>query len=80
VNGSVTLDLPPGLTERDAIAFNDIMARADGIGRIDDDGKVHFTTAARDAVADIGPGLAGPLAIDDLEARAAALDAVLGAA
>jgi hypothetical protein len=73
-NGGVTLDLPPGLTQQDAIAFNENMARGDGIERIDDDGTVHFTAASRDAIASIDPGLAEPLAIDDLQARAAALD------
>ena len=51
-NGAVTLDLPPGLTRQDAIAFNDSMARGDGIERIDDDGTVHFTAACRDALAE----------------------------
>jgi hypothetical protein len=77
-NGGVTLDLPPGLTQQDAIAFNESMARGDGIERIDDDGTVHFTAAGRDAIASIDPGLAEPLAMDDLQARAAALDAALG--
>jgi len=77
-NGAVTLDLPPGLTQQDAVAFNENMARGDGIERIDDDGTVHFTAASRDAVAGIGAGLAEPLAIDDLQARATALDAALG--
>jgi len=36
------------------------------------------TRSGRDAVAGIGPGLAEPLAIDDLQARASALDAALG--
>ena len=76
-NGAVTLDLPPGLARQDAIAFNDSMARGDGIERIDDDGTVHFTAACRDAVAGLGGGLAEPLATGDLPARAAALDAAL---
>jgi hypothetical protein len=76
-DGGVTLDLPPGLTEQEAIAFNDAMARGDGIERIDDDGTVHFTAAAHDAVASAGPGLAEPVAIADLQERAAALDTVL---
>jgi len=77
-NGAVTLDLPPGLTEQDAIAFNDSMARRDGIEKIDDDGTVHFTAASREAVAGVGYGIAGPLSIDDLRERATALDAALG--
>ena len=76
-NGAVTLDLPPGLTRQDAIAFNDGMARGDGIERIDDDGTVHFTSACRDAVAGLDPRLAEPLAPGDLRARAAALDGAL---
>ena len=79
-NGAVTLDLPPGLTRQDAIAFNDSMARGDGIERIDDDGTVHFTAACRDALAGLGGGLAEPLAPGDLPARAAALDAALAEA
>jgi KR domain len=77
-NGAVTLDLPPGLTEQDAIAFNDSMARRDGIEKIDDDGTVHFTAASREAVANFGYGIAEPLAVDDLWERATALDAALG--
>jgi len=79
-NGAVTLDLPPGLTRQDAIAFNDSMARGDGIERIDDDGTVHFTAACRGALAGLGGGLAEPLAPGDLPARAAALDAALAEA
>jgi hypothetical protein len=78
-DGAVGLDLPPGLTLPDAIAFNQGMARADGIDRIDGDGTVHFTSACRAAVTGVDPGLAEPLAPGDLLARAAALDAVLGA-
>jgi len=62
---------------QDAVAFNERMARGDGIERIDDDGTVHFTAACRDAVAGLGGGLAEPLATGDLPARAAALDAAL---
>jgi hypothetical protein len=76
-NGSVNLDLPPGLTQEDAIAFNERMARRDGIDRIDNDGTVHFTAASRQAVASLGTGLAEPLAINDLHARAAMLDAAV---
>jgi hypothetical protein len=76
-NGAVTLDLPPGLTEQDAIAFNESMARWDGIDRIDADGTVHFTAASRDAVAGFGHGLSEPLTLDDLPTRTAALDAAL---
>jgi hypothetical protein len=73
--GSVALDLPPGLSEADAVAFNERMAAGDGVDVIDDDGTVHFTLAARQAVP--AQDLASPLAIDDLADRAARLDSVL---
>ncbi len=75
--GEVTLDLPPGVTEEQAVRFNQQQSRADGVERIDDDGTVHFTAAAREAVAAVDPALAEPLEIGDLEARAAQLDAAL---
>jgi hypothetical protein len=76
--GSVTLDLPPGVTREEAAAFNERLAQADGVERIGEDGTVHFTAAAREAVADLDPFLAAPLPVTDLEARAARLDAALG--
>lgn len=76
-DGAITLDLPPGLSQQDAISFNENMARADGVERIERGGTVCFTDAARDAVASIGFELAEPLAIDSLQARAIALDDVL---
>jgi hypothetical protein len=75
--GEVSLDLPPGLTEEQAVRFNEQQALADGVERIDEDGTVHFTEAAREAVAAIDPGLAEPLEIGSLEARADQLDAAL---
>jgi len=73
----VTLDLPPGVTEEQAVRFNQQQSQADGVEKIDDDGTVHFTEAARAAVAPVDPALAEPLEIGDLEARAARLDAAL---
>ncbi len=75
--GSIELDLPPGLTRAEAIAFNEQMTRADGVERVDHDGTVYFTAACREAVAAVDPGLADPLPISDLGARAARLDAAL---
>lgn len=74
----VSLDLPDDVDRENAIAFNERMARADGIERIDSDGTVHFTDACRAAVAAIAPDLAEPLPIDELGERAERLDAVLG--
>ena len=76
-DGSVALDLPPGVTREEAIAFNEEHGRGDGVERIGPDGTVHFTAACRDAVAAVDPGLAEPLAIGDAGARAARLDAAL---
>jgi hypothetical protein len=75
--GEVTLDLPPGVTEEQAVRFNQQQSQADGVEKIDDDGTVHFTEAAREAVAAVDPALAEPLEIGDLTDRAAQLDAAL---
>ena len=75
--GRVELDLPPGVSEEDAIAYNAYAGRGDGIERIDEDGTVHFTEACRRAVADLEPELAAPLVIGDVPTRAALLDSVL---
>jgi hypothetical protein len=77
-DGAVTLDLPPELEPGEAIAYNERAARGDGIERIDVDGTVHFTTACQQAVAGLAAELAAPLAVADIAARAALLDAVLG--
>ncbi|GAA1692269.1 hypothetical protein GCM10009830_45060 [Glycomyces endophyticus] len=76
--GAVELDLPRDESIEDAIAFNERMARGDGVERVDADGTVHFTDAAREAVAGVAPDLAEPLALADMDARAARLDEVLG--
>jgi hypothetical protein len=76
-NGAVTLDLPPGVDRAESIAFNEKQARGDGVERIDDDGTVHFTAAARDAAADFDPGIADPLPVADLEKRVKRLDDLL---
>jgi hypothetical protein len=76
-SGTVSLDLPPGAAAEDAIAFNERMAAGDGVARVDDDGTVHFSEQAQAAVASFAPDLAEPLALDELEARGARLDALL---
>ena len=77
VDGSVALDLPPGLSKAEAIACNERMASGDGVDRIDDDGGLYLTAASHQAVAEIAPDLAYPIAIDALAGRAARLDTVL---
>ncbi|MFF5206599.1 hypothetical protein [Streptosporangium sp. NPDC000396] len=76
-DGSVALDLPPGLDLAEAVAFNERVGQGDGVERIDKDGTVHFTEACRAAVEAFAPDLAEPLAVDDLARRAARLDEVL---
>jgi hypothetical protein len=76
-SGRVSLDLPSGVGVDDAIEFNERMAAGDGVDRIDTDGTVHFSEQARRAVASFAPDLAEPLALDQVEARAARLDALL---
>jgi len=43
-DGSLSLDLPPGVTLAAAISFNERMGRDDGVERVDDDGTVHAAT------------------------------------
>ena len=59
--GDVAFDLPPGLTLEDAVAFNASLACDDGIERVEADGTVIYTDAARAILADIDPVLAEPL-------------------
>ncbi|MCB1057877.1 MAG: hypothetical protein KDD11_20440 [Acidobacteria bacterium] len=60
-SGRVTLDLPPGLELDEALDFQRRSARSDGVERIDDDGTVHFTAAARAALEPFDPRLTEPL-------------------
>jgi hypothetical protein len=66
--GKVDLDLPPGLTLEEAVAFHQRSVRLDGVDRVDADGTVHFTEEARHALA-AAPELAEPLHPDDALAR-----------
>ncbi|QYN33331.1 hypothetical protein K1T35_33130 [Pseudonocardia sp. DSM 110487] len=76
-NQAVALDLPPGVTADEAIAFNQRMSNGDGIHHVDDDGTAYFTPACQEAVADIAADIAEPLPIDQIDTRAARLDDVL---
>ena len=77
-DGVVELDLPPGVEQADAVAYNERAGRGDAIERIDEDGTVHFTEDCQEAVAALAPELAAPLAVAEIAERAALLDAVLG--
>lgn len=70
-DGSVALDLPPGLSLAEAVAYNERVGCRDGVERIDQDGTAHFTGACRTAAEAFAPDLAEPLAIgfvSDLDA------------
>ncbi len=78
--GKLAFDLPPDVSEADAVAFNTAMGRLDGIEQIDTDGIVHFTETACGHVAKVDPRLAEPLDPQDLEARTAFLLEIVNAA
>jgi hypothetical protein len=67
--GEVALDLPPGAELEEIVAFHRRIGRGDGVERIDPDGTVTFTEAARGALAAIDPALTEPLAPADVTAR-----------
>ena len=76
-NGAVELDLPPAVTVDEASVFLRQIAHGDGIEKVEDDGTVVFTDAARDAVAKIDPTLAEPLHYADADKRFLQLNALL---
>jgi hypothetical protein len=74
----IELDLPPGMTESEAIAVNTVAARWDGIERIERDGALVYCDWVTDAIEctlglrleRVEPGDSDAIA-DDLEARLA---------
>lgn len=67
--GEVRLDLPPGLSEQEAVELNCGWARGDGVERIAGDGTVYFTADVHRAVAELDPELAAPLSLEDVPPR-----------
>jgi hypothetical protein len=63
------LRLPSELTREEAVGFNRLAARAEGIERIAEDGTVFYTDHAQQSVAEFCPELAQPLRIEDAEKR-----------
>ena len=59
--GSVELDLPAHVSFNEALDFQARCARFDGIERIEEDGTIVFTEAARAAVSRHAPALCEPL-------------------
>jgi hypothetical protein len=74
----VTYDFPPGVELADAVAINTRHVRAEGVERIEHDGTVIYTEAARAIMADIAPELTEPLAPDQAMARFPVLLKALG--
>jgi hypothetical protein len=77
--GKIALNLPAAVTTEEAIRFNSLSAAGDGIERIDVDGTLSYTQAAKDAVAPWCPELAEPLTLRELDERLAMLRAVIEA-
>lgn len=75
--GEVELRLPDGVTREDAVAFNRLAAKGEGLERIDDDGAIFYTEAAQRAVAAWCPELAEPLRAEDAGQRLNVLQGVL---
>jgi hypothetical protein len=74
----VTLDLPAGLEESDAVSINERAAAWDGIEAVEPDGTVVLSATAAATVAEVLGWRSGRLAPDDHVALAAELAARLG--
>ena len=74
--GALELRLPDGLARAEAVRFNELAAKGEGIERIDEDGTVFYTEHARQSVAEFCPGLAEPLHPQNVEKRFRVLQAV----
>lgn len=68
----VVLDLPPGVTEEDAIVWNTQFEDADGVSIRD--GNVIYAERVRTLLAEYSPELAKGFKVTDVEEAAAALD------
>jgi hypothetical protein len=77
--GKITLNLPDAVSAEEAISFNSLSAAGDGIERIDLDGTLSYTQAAKNAVAPWCPELAEPLTLSGLDKRLALLKNVCDA-
>ena len=69
VNGELELRLPDGLTRDEAVSFNNLAAKGEGIERIADDGTVFYTEHAQRSVAEFCAELAQPLRPREVETR-----------
>jgi hypothetical protein len=67
--GTVEMRLPQEITLDEAVAFNQLAGAGEGIDRVDEDGTIFYTAAAKEAVAPWCPELAMPLALKGVEKR-----------
>jgi hypothetical protein len=67
--GAIQLDLPQEVSLEQAVEFNNISARADGIERIEDDGTLIYREEAKRLAAPWCAELAEPLTPTNVEAR-----------
>ena len=72
-NKKIDLDLPPAISQEQAIAFNNTCARADGVERIESDGNLVYTGVAIKTAKPICAELAAPLSPANLDSRLAVL-------
>ena len=70
---SIELDLPAGISNDEAVEFNNLCARADGVERIESDGTLIYTEDARRTAKPFCAELAEPLSPKHWESRLAVL-------
>lgn len=69
VRGALELRLPDELSLEQAVSFNSLAAKGEGIERIAEDGTVFYTAHAQQSVAELCPELGEPLRLQDIETR-----------
>jgi hypothetical protein len=79
-DGTVELDLPATQPLDEAVRFNELQGRGDGVESIAGDGTVTVTPEAVAALAEVAPWLSDPLAPDEATERAGRLHELLGSA
>lgn len=65
--GALTLDLPPGLSEHEAVAWNQSFEERNGL-IVTHDGRVRYMGRLHERLSALSPSLAGGFALADLEA------------
>ncbi|WP_206030215.1 hypothetical protein [Roseomonas sp. AR75] len=73
-HGALRLDLPPGLTETEAIAWNDAFERRSGL--VIENGTARYTGTVEQVLRSVSPDLAGGFAVRDLDEAYAAMQAL----